>query len=70
MLKSGDPFDEPLTDHNHSVDPLDILVLAESSRLGPEVVIKGTAISNIVKVHGHFSRCITRIHNESCAFRT
>lgn len=40
MLKSGDPFDEPLIDHDHSVDPLDLLVLAECSRLGREVVIK------------------------------
>jgi choline dehydrogenase-like flavoprotein len=40
MLKSGDPFDEPLMDDDHSVDPLDLLVPAESSRLSREVVIK------------------------------
>lgn len=37
MLKSGDPFEEPLMDHDYS---LDLLVLVESSRVGREVVIK------------------------------
>jgi hypothetical protein len=40
MLKSGDPFEEPLMDHDYSLDPLDLLVLVESSRVGREVVIK------------------------------
>jgi hypothetical protein len=52
------------------LDPLNLLVLAESLKLDREVVIKGATISNIVKVHGHFSRYIARTHNESCGFRT
>ena len=35
-----DPFHESLMDHDHSVDPLGLLVPSESSRLGREVVIK------------------------------
>jgi hypothetical protein len=70
MLKCRDPFEEPLMDHGYSLDPLDLLILVESSRLGREVLIKGAATSNIVKAHGHFSRRISRIHNESRRFRT
>jgi hypothetical protein len=68
MLKSGDPFEEPLMGHDYLLDPLGLLVLVESSRLGREAVIKGATPNILSMVHCHPSRCITRIHKESRVF--
>lgn len=48
-LKSKDPMDNPIVDHNYLSDPLDVLVLSEGVRLGNEVVMKGKGTSDIVK---------------------
>ena len=48
-IKSADPFENPLVDHNYLSDPLDMLVLSEGVRLGNEVVMKGAGTKDIVK---------------------
>lgn len=48
-LKSADPAENPVVDHNYLNDPLDLLVLSEGCRLGNEVVTKGSGTKNIFK---------------------
>lgn len=48
-LKTADPLENPIVDHNYLSDPLDVLVLSEGVRLGNEVVMKGKGTKDIVK---------------------
>ena len=49
MLKSKDPLDNPIVDHNYLSHPLDLLVLTEGVRMGNEVVMQGKGTKDIVK---------------------
>ncbi|MCJ1466557.1 hypothetical protein MMC07_005177 [Pseudocyphellaria aurata] len=48
-LKSADPGENPVVDHNYLDDPLDLLVLSEGCRLANEVVTEGSGTKDIVK---------------------
>lgn len=48
-LKSKDPLENPIVDHNYLSDPLDVLVLTEGVRMGNEVVMQGKGTKDIVK---------------------
>lgn len=48
-LKSADPAENPVVDHNYLDDPLDLLVLSEGCRLANEVVTKGSGTKDIIK---------------------
>ena len=43
-----DPAANPVVDHKHFSDPLDLLVLAEGCRLANEVVIEGNATKRVI----------------------
>ena len=47
-VKSLDPAANPVVDHKHFSDPLDLLVLAEGLRLANEVVIEGNATKKVI----------------------
>lgn len=49
VLKSKEPLDNPIVDHNYLSDPLDLLVLTEGVRMGNEVVMQGKGTKDIVK---------------------
>ena len=48
-IKSADPTESPIIDHNYLADPLDLLVLSEACRFGNEVVMKGKGTMEVVK---------------------
>ncbi|KAL2354294.1 putative GMC oxidoreductase [Cryomyces antarcticus] len=48
-LKSSDPRENPVVDHNYLADPLDMLVLSEACRFGNEIVTLGAGTKDIVK---------------------
>lgn len=48
-LKSRDPRDNPVIDHNFLADPLDVLVLAEGVRYGNEIIMQGEGTKKAVK---------------------
>ena len=48
-LNSLDPSANPVVDHKHFSDPLDLLVLAEGCRLANEIVIEGNATKDVIK---------------------
>lgn len=48
-LKSADPLDNPIVDHNYLSDPLDLTVLAEACALGNEIIVNGKGTKDIVK---------------------
>lgn len=48
-LKSADPTDNPVVDHNYFSDPLDLLVMAEGCRLANEIAIQGTGTKDVIK---------------------
>ncbi|KAI0406633.1 GMC oxidoreductase [Xylaria palmicola] len=48
-LRSPDPADLPLVDHNYLADPLDVLVLSEACSLANEVVTDGSGTAALVK---------------------
>lgn len=48
-LKSTDPMENPIVDHNYLSDPLDLLVVSEGVRLGNEIVMEGAGTKDIVK---------------------
>lgn len=48
-LRSADPTENPVVDHNYLDDPLDLLVLSEGCRLANEVVTKGSGTKDIIK---------------------
>lgn len=47
-VNSLDPAANPVVDHKHFNDPLDLLVLAEGCRLANEVVTKGMATKKVI----------------------
>lgn len=48
MLKSKDPMDNPVVDHNYLSDPLDMLVLSEGCQLANEIVMEGVGTRDVV----------------------
>lgn len=47
-LKSKDPRENPVVDHNYLSDPLDMLVLSEGCQLANEIVMKGVGTKDVV----------------------
>ncbi|KAL6704664.1 hypothetical protein ACN47E_007946 [Coniothyrium glycines] len=48
-LKSADPLENPIIDHNYLDDPLDMLVLSEGCRFANEIVMKGKGTKDVIK---------------------
>ena len=48
-IRSSDPLQLPVIDHNYLSDPLDLLVMTEACRLGNEIVMQGKGTRNIVR---------------------
>ncbi|KAJ4363961.1 hypothetical protein N0V83_009414 [Neocucurbitaria cava] len=48
-LKSKDPLENPIVDHNYLDDPLDMLVLTEGCRFANEIVMNGKGTKDIIK---------------------
>ena len=48
-LRSSNPQDNPVVDHKHLTDPLDMLVLSEGCSFANEIVTTGSAMKNIIK---------------------
>jgi choline dehydrogenase-like flavoprotein len=48
-LKSADPLENPIVDHNYLNDPLDMLVMTEACRFANEIVMKGKGTKDIIK---------------------
>ena len=48
-LKSKDPLENPVVDHNYLDNPLDLLVLSEACRLGNDIVTKGKGTKDVMK---------------------
>lgn len=48
-LKSADPMDNPVVDHNYLSDPLDLFVLSEGVQWGHEIVTQGGGTKDVVK---------------------
>ncbi|KAJ4353382.1 uncharacterized protein N0V89_005111 [Didymosphaeria variabile] len=48
-LKSKDPLENPVIDHNYLSDPLDMLVLSEGCRLANDIVMKGKGTKDVIK---------------------
>ena len=47
-LKSKDPTQNPIVDHNYLSDPLDLLVFSEGCRLANEIVVDGAGTKDVV----------------------
>jgi choline dehydrogenase-like flavoprotein len=47
-LKSADPKDNPVVDHNYLADELDVLVLSEACRFANEIITQGKGTANII----------------------
>jgi len=47
-LKSADPKDNPVVDHNYLSDELDVLVLSEACKFGNEIIMQGKGTVDIV----------------------
>ena len=48
-LHSADPTKNPIVDHKHFSDPLDLLVLSEGCRLVNEIVVEGVGTKDVIK---------------------
>jgi choline dehydrogenase-like flavoprotein len=48
-LKSSDPLDNPVVDHNYLKDPLDLLVMTEGCRVANEIVMSGKGTKDLIK---------------------
>lgn len=48
-LKSADPTENPVVDHKHLSDPLDLLVLSEGCRLANEIVLEGAGTKDVIE---------------------
>ncbi|KAN0096005.1 GMC oxidoreductase [Hyaloscypha variabilis] len=48
-LKSADPKDNPVVNHNYLSDELDVLVLSEACRFGNEIITMGKGTADIVE---------------------
>lgn len=49
VLKSADPMDNPVVDHNYLADPLDMLVMSEACRFANEIVMNGAGTKDCIK---------------------
>jgi len=47
-LKNTDPTQNPIVDHKHLSDPLDLLVLSEGCRLANEVAVEGKGTKDFI----------------------
>jgi len=47
-LKSADPKENPVVQHNYLSDPLDVLVLAEGCRLANEIIMEGAGTKDLI----------------------
>jgi choline dehydrogenase-like flavoprotein len=47
-LKSSDPRDNPIVDHNYLSDDLDILVLSEACKFANEIITQGEGTKSII----------------------
>lgn len=47
-LKSADPKDNPIVDHNYLSDELDVLVLSEACNFANEIIVGGKGTKDIV----------------------
>ncbi|PQE28213.1 GMC oxidoreductase protein [Rutstroemia sp. NJR-2017a BBW] len=56
-LKSKDPKDNPVVDHNYLSEELDIVVLSEACRYANEIIVKGKGTKDIVE--GSWPRDLT-----------
>ena len=48
-LHSVDPTKNPIVDHKHFSDPLDLLVLSEGCRLVNEIIVEGVGTKDVIK---------------------
>lgn len=48
-LRSPDPRDAPIIDHNYLAHPLEMLMLAEDVRFAKEIVMEGRGIRDVAK---------------------
>jgi hypothetical protein len=48
-LKSADPKDNPVVNHNYLSDELDVLVLSEACRFGNEIITMGKGTKDVVE---------------------
>ncbi|KAH9862368.1 hypothetical protein J1614_011022 [Plenodomus biglobosus] len=48
-LKTVDPKDNPVVDHNYLNDPLDMLVMTEACKFANEIVMNGKGTKNVIK---------------------
>ena len=48
-LKSANPLENPVVDHRHLTEPLDVLVLSEACKFGNEIVMQGSGTRDLVK---------------------
>jgi choline dehydrogenase-like flavoprotein len=56
-LKSADPKDNPIVDHQYLSDELDILVLSEACKFANEIITQGKGTKDIV--HGSWPANLT-----------
>jgi len=47
-LKSADPKDNPVVDHNYLAEELDVVVLSEACRFANEIIMQGKGTKDIV----------------------
>lgn len=48
-LKSANAFDNPIVDHKHFSNPVDLLVMGEGCRLANEIALEGAATKDVIK---------------------
>lgn len=48
-LKSKDPMDNPVVDHNYLANELDVLVLSEACKFANEIIVEGKGTKDIVQ---------------------
>lgn len=48
-IKSKDPMDNPVVDHNYLSDELDLAVLAEACTFGNEIIMRGKGTKDVVR---------------------
>ncbi|KAH7355722.1 hypothetical protein BKA66DRAFT_475102 [Pyrenochaeta sp. MPI-SDFR-AT-0127] len=48
-LRSSDPLENPIVDHNYLNNPLDMLVMTEACRFANEIVMNGKGTKDIIK---------------------
>lgn len=47
-LRSKNPKDKPIIQHNYLSDPLDVLVLSEACKLGAEIMLEGKGTKDLI----------------------